>query len=242
MIRNIIPRAVLAALLSSLLTAMMAQPATINAAPVGFPFADESLNYLVKLPGGASIGTAHVTARRDPVRGWTFDFAMDASLPNIPLTDHFSSLASPELCSIRFDRTSVHGARKLKEFTVIDRSRSVAVRATAGGGQSEIPVGLCPRDALTFLYFLRRELGQGHMPPNDTILMGPAYRLNMAYAGQATLMRENRPSVTDQVNCTVKGPSSEVHLEILFARDAARTPLIVRCPFALGTLTLELVR
>jgi len=46
----------------------------------------------------------------------------------------------------------------------------------------------------------------------------------------------------DQINCAVTGPASEVHLEILFARDAARTPLLVRCPLPLGTFSLELVR
>jgi hypothetical protein len=168
---------------------------------------------------------------------------MDASMPNIPLTEHYASLSTPyELCSIRFERASQHGARKVKEFTVIDRARSVAVRATAGGGQSDIPVGTCPRDALTFLYYVRRELGQGRMPPNDSILLGGPYHIDMVYAGQAPVLQNGRPSVTDQVNCAVKGPASEVHLEILFARDAARTPLLVRCPFALGTLTLELVR
>jgi len=102
-------------------------------------------------------------------------------------------------------------------------------------------VGSCPRDALTFLFYLRRELGQGRVPPNDTILFGGAYRINMVYTGAVNTTQDGRPSIADQVNCIVKGPASELHLEVLFARDAARTPLVVRCPFALGTLTLELI-
>jgi hypothetical protein len=44
------------------------------------------------------------------------------------------------------------------------------------------------------------------------------------------------------VNCAIRGPKSEIHLEILFARDAARTPLLVLVPFSLGTFSLELIR
>jgi hypothetical protein len=228
-------------LLLAALAALLAQPATTTAAPAGFPFGDETLNYAVKLPGGMSIGTAHLHARRDPARGWMFDFTMDASMPNVPLTDHYASLATADLCGIRWERSSVHGARKVNEFTVVDRARSVAVRATAGGGLTEIPVGSCPRDALTFLFYLRRELGQGRVPPNDTILFGGSYRINMVYTGAVNTTQDSRPSIADQVNCIVKGPASELHLEVVFARDAARTPLVVRCPFALGTLTLELI-
>ena len=54
-------------------------------------------------------------------------------------------------------------------------------------------------------------------------------------------MRDKQKVPADQVNCAIRGPMSDVHVEILFARDAARTPLIVRYPFALGTFSLELV-
>lgn len=229
-------------LLLAVIAALLAQPATTTAAAAGFPFSDETLNYAVKLPGGASIGIAHLNARRDPARGWMFDFTLDASMPNIPLTDRYASLATVDLCGIRWERSSLHGARKVNEFTVVDKARSVAVRATAGGGLTDIPVGSCPRDALTFLFYLRRELGQGRVPPNDTILIGGPYRINLVYVGAVNAMQDNRPSMADQVNCIIKGPASEIHLEMLFARDAARTPLVVRVPFALGTLTLELVR
>src|SRR5262249_2797822 len=107
---------------------------------------------------------------------------------------------------------------------------------------SEIPVGLCPHDALSFLYFLRRELGQGRMPPNDVVLAGAAYRVNMLYAGEKTVTRDKQQVAADQINVSIKGPASDTRLEILFARDAARTPLEVRCPLTVGTFTLELVR
>jgi hypothetical protein len=80
------------------------------------------------------------------------------------------------------------------------------------------------------------------MPPNDTVFAGGPYRVSMVYAGAKTIVRNKQEVVTDQVNCTVKGPASETRLEIFFARDAARTPLSVRCPLTVGTFSLELVR
>jgi hypothetical protein len=223
--------------------ALLAQPFVVPADVKGFPFADETLNYAVNSPVGISLGKVQMTARRQDNRGWAFKFSLDASLPHFPMLDNFNTYTDSNLCSVRFDRSSEHGSRKASEVTYIDRGRSLAIRATRnGGGLSEIPVGLCPYDALSFLYHLRRELGQGKMPPNDTVLAGGLYRVSMVYAGEQVIMRDKQKVPTDQVNCAIRGPKSEVHLEILFARDAARTPLVVRCPFTLGTFSLELVR
>ena len=225
------------------LVTLLAQPAVVPASLEGFPFADETLNYSLNFSTGVSLGKAHFIARRDPLRGWNFNFSLDASLPAFPITDRFNAYSGLDLCGLRFERTSEHGKRKAKELTFFDRTRSVAVRGSKdGGGLSEIPVGLCPHDALSFLYYLRRELGQGRMPPNDVVLAGAPYRVSMVYVGEKSIQHNKQQVRTDQVNCTIKGPASETHLEILFARDAARTPLIVRCPFALGTFYLELLR
>jgi hypothetical protein len=229
--------------LLAMVVPLLAQPAVVPSSLQGFPFTDETLNYAVKSPIGISFGKVQMSAARQGTSGWAFKFSLDASLPIITITDRFDVFSDPNLCSIRFERGSEHGSRKANEVTYIDRGRSVAVRATRnGGGLSEIPVGLCPYDGLSFLYRLRRELGQGRIPPNDTILVGSPYRVNMVYAGEKTLVRDQQDVKADQVNCAILGPKSEVHLEILFARDAARTPLVVRYPFSLGTFSLELVR
>jgi len=223
--------------------AILAQPSVVPANVQGFPFADETLNYAVNSPVGISLGKVRMTAHREDNAGWSFKFYLDASLPHFPMLDGFNTYADSNLCTVRFDRNSEHGSRKASEVTYIDRGRSVAIRGTRnGGGLSEIPVGLCPYDALTFLYHLRRELAQGKMPPNDVVLAGSLYRVSMVYAGEKVIVRDKQNVPTDQVNCAIRGPKSEIHLEILFARDAARTPLKVRCPFALGTFSLELVR
>jgi hypothetical protein len=231
------------AVVLAIAVALLAQPSVIPAGTEGFPFTDETLNYSVNSPVGLSLGKVQMTAKREDTRGWALKFSLDGSLPHFPILDRFNSFANPDLCSIRFERSSEHGSRKADEITYIDRGRSVAVRATRnGGGLSEIPVGSCPYDALSFLYHLRRELGQGRIPPNDVVLAGGAYRVSLMYAGEKTLDRDKKKVLADQVNCAIRGPKSELHLEILFARDAARTPLVVRCPFALGTFSLELVR
>lgn len=209
----------------------------------GFPFTEEKLNYSIKFPTGISLGDAQLAAKRDAARGWSFSFGLNASLPGFPIIDHYGSAATADLCSIRFDRQSQHGKKQVREYTVIDRSRSLAVRATAGGGGlTEIAVGNCPHDALTFLYYIRRELGQGRLPATDTLLFGGPYQINMHYSGEKTIARDKQQVPVDQVDCTIKGPASQVRLEVLFARDAARTPLVIRCPFVLGTFSMELIR
>jgi hypothetical protein len=40
----------------------------------------------------------------------------------------------------------------------------------------------------------------------------------------------------------VKGPKSSFAFEMFFARDAARTPLLVRVPLSAGSFSMELVR
>jgi len=230
-------------LAAALAAASFAWSATIPVGPEGFPFTNENLEYSLNFTSGVKLGKAHMTARRDPVNGWSFNFVLDASIPAFPIIDRFSSYDGLDLCSLRFDRNFEHGKRKAHELTWFDRTRSVAVRSTKdGGGLSEIPVGLCPHDGLSFFYYLRRELGQGRMPPNDVVLAGAAYRVSMVYAGEQPAVRDGKSISADQVNFTIKGPASETRIQILFARDAARTPLVVRCPFKVGTFSLELIR
>jgi hypothetical protein len=50
------------------------------------------------------------------------------------------------------------------------------------------------------------------------------------------------PTQADRFSARVKGPASEHSIEIYFARDPARTPVLVRVPFPLGIFSMELVR
>jgi uncharacterized protein DUF3108 len=212
---------------------------TPASAESGFPYQEESLLYTVNWPGGASLGEGRLSARRDSMHDgrWEFKLSLDASIPGFVITDQFRSVAE-SFCSVQFEKDSVHGPRKSKEETSFDRATGIAKRSTRDGGASEIETGTCARDALAFLYFARRELSQGRVPPPGTVFFGGPYQIRMEYKGVETL-----PSgPADKVAATVKGAASANSFEILFARDAARTPLAFRVPFAIGTFSMELVR
>jgi hypothetical protein len=103
--------------------------------------------------------------------------------------------------------------------------------------------GQCGRDAVSFLYFSRKELGQGRVPPPQVVYLGSPYTVTQSYTGaQNITLADKKPEVTDHLVYTVKGPRSEFSVEVYYARDAARTPLLVKIPLSVGTLSMELVR
>ncbi len=55
----------------------------------------------------------------------------------------------------------------------------------AGGGKSEFAIPTCGRDALTFQYFARREMGQGRVPPAGKVFFGSGYEVKTVYTGRA---------------------------------------------------------
>ena len=57
-----------------------------------------------------------------------------------------------------------------------------------------------------------------------------------------TIKLGDQKAETDRVVATIRGPSSDLTVEIFFARDAARTPLMAKLPLALGTFSVELQR
>jgi hypothetical protein len=111
-----------------------------------------------------------------------------------------------------------------------------------GGGQSEFSIPDCVKDGLTMLFYARRELGQGRVPAGQQILFGGLYDLSLTYAGEQTVQVGGKAAVSDKVIGSVKGPSSTETFEMYFARDPARTPLLVKVPFAVGRFSMELVR
>ena len=204
----------------------------------GFPFQDETLRYRVTWPGGASLGEGRMKAHRIEGGRWEFELTLDASVPGVTVQDRYVSVATPDLCSLNFERESVHGAKKAHETVAFSPEDRKAHRATKGGGSTDFSVPACARDALTFLYYTRREMGQGRVPPADKIVFGGPYDIRLEYPGPETL----KGAITDRLNSSVRGPSSSVSFDLLFARDPARTPLLIRVPLPLGTFSLELTR
>ena len=221
-------------------------PAATVPTLTGFPFSNETLRYAVNWPTGLSLGEAHLSAARGKAAGageqWTFEFALDASVPGFAVADRYHASASPDLCSATFEKETAHGSRKTHERIAFDDHAGVARRETFGAGTSDVPISQCGRDALTFLYFARRELGQGRVPPQEDVILGAKYNARLEYAGEQTIKVGGKPAITDRVIATLKGPASEISFEMFFARDPARTPLLIRVPLSLGVFSMELSR
>jgi hypothetical protein len=212
-------------------------------APAGFPFADEDLNYSVNWPSGLSLGEAHLHAKQSG-GNWSFTLSIDAGVPGFAVKDSYTSAMVPEFCSTSFERHTVHGSHKADERETIDRDRSVATRTTMtkDAGKSDFPVPMCVKDALTYLFYARRELGQGRVPAAQKILIGGLYDFRMDYAGEQVIAAGGKQEKSDKMICTIKTASSEYKFDLYYARDPARTLLLVNAPLAMGSFSMELVR
>jgi hypothetical protein len=177
--------------------------------------------------------------------GWDFELALNVPVPVVPIADKYFASAGKDLCSSTLQREVTHGSRKVTEKTTFDQHAGMAHRQTLfplGGGESDISIPACGRDALTFEYFTRREMGQGSMPQPGKVLFGSAYDVQTVYTGSMEIQAGGKTVTTDHVNVSVKGPASNLTFEVYYARDAARTPLLVKIPVSIGSVSLELVR
>ena len=209
----------------------------------GFPYTSESLNYSVNWPTGLSLGEAHLRAGKLE-DGWQFDFSLDASVPGFAIQDHYRSRANTDLCSLDLEKEVAHGKRTGHEKTVFDYKAGSATRTTLveGGGHTDVDINNCAHDGLDFVFYARRELGQGRVPQQEDVLLGASYSVRLEYTGAQEVTVNDKRRQADRVVAHVRGPSADSTVEILFDRDPARTPLIIKAPTALGTFSLELVR
>ncbi len=218
--------------------------AATAAAQKGFPFTGESLRYSINWESGLSVGESTLTAHRTD-KGWSFEITLDASVPGFAMADKFRSSATADLCSLELDRDISHGGKKTHEKTTFDQEAGKAHRVTVlpkDGGVTDFDISSCARDAVALVYFARKELGQGRVPPAQTAFFGSSYSVRMDYAGAQTITSDKKPTVTDHMTIAVRGPRANFTCEVFYARDAARTPLAIRVPLALGTFSMELVR
>jgi len=221
---------------------------SISAAPAGAPvFENEQLRYNINWPSGLSLGEAQLRASMskaspDSAGQLHLEFTLDAGIPGFSVSDQYRSEASPEFCSAEFQRTAKHGSKKTDEKTTFDQQHGTASRETSGGGKSELKASTCGKDALAFLYYVRRELSQGRIPPQQTVFFGAPYDIRLEFMGTQRIPLGEAQVEADRVTASVKGPSSEISFEVFFLKDRTRTPVLVRVPLALGTFSMELVR
>jgi hypothetical protein len=241
MIRAILRLAVFYGLVAFVQTGF-AQTGPARPVLTGFPFTNESLAYTVNWPSGLTLGEAHLSST-GITTGWRFELSLDAGIPGFAVKDTYRSTASADLCSESFSKDLAHGNRKNNETVSIDKATATATRTPSNGvGSSKIAVPDCIHDALTFLYYARRELGQGRVPAAQELIFGAMYNATLQYAGAETIQVGDKRVLTDKVVCHIKGPASDIQFDAYFDRDAARTPLSVRVPLPIGKFSLEIVR
>ncbi len=205
------------------------------------PVSAESLRYSVNWASGLSLGEATLRADKGK-EAWDFEVTLDASIPGFALRDRYQSAATLDLCSLQLQKNFTHGNKKGDEKVTFDQQKNTVTRETNGGGKSDISVSSCAKDALTFLQFARGELAQGRLAPQQAVDFGAMYNVRIEYTGAQRIKVGDQGVDADRVVATIKGPTTDLTVEIFFARDAARTPLLARIPLSLGSFTVELIR
>ncbi|MBN8729201.1 MAG: DUF3108 domain-containing protein [Acidobacteria bacterium] len=208
----------------------------------------ETLQYKIIWPSGVSLGTARLETTGEvnakPEAVLTAMLLLDASFPGIPVTGEFRSLMDGKGCTRKFEKKLTFALRKTDETTTV-RAGTATRQTGGGGGKSTLTVPPCAHDALAFLQQFRRQLSAARSPatvqPARSFLFGAQYTTKATPAGTEKLTIGGTEREADRYRFQVKGPASESEFEILFARDAARTPLQVRVTMALGQFRLELV-
>lgn len=210
-----------------------AEPSLPPATPL-----NETLHYNVNWPTGVSLGEATLSASNAGAL-MHFAFDLDASVPGFSVSDRFRSTASGNVCSTEFQKTTSHGSRRVDDKETFDVNTGTVTRGS-GDGKSEMLSNACAKDALAFLYYVRRELSQGHVPAHDTVFFGAPYEIRLSSAGTETVKIANKPTETDHWKASVSGASSTIDFDLFFLHDSAHTPALVRVPLSLGTFSMEL--
>ncbi len=205
----------------------------------------ERLRYDVAWPSGLTLGEAEFRTQAGS-DGWDFELALKASLPTIEIDDSYRSLTDAELCSREFKKDTRHGKKTANETLLFDQEANRVERTTmtpsGPGGKSTFEAPPCAKDALAFLYFLRQSLAMGRIPPPDDLYFGAGYLVSLTFTETLQLSTAHGSQEADKILVDVMGPDSLHNFEIYFAKDAARTPLLVRVPFDIGTFSLKLLR
>jgi len=213
---------------------------------LAFSACAESLHYTINWPSGLSLGEATLDSSRaqngQAPGNWTFGLEIDAGIPGFVIRDEYHAQSDADLCSISLDKKFTHGPHKTEEHIGFDQSNHTATRQTAGGGKSDVSIPSCGRDALSFLQFARNELAAGRLAPQQPVIFGAPYDVRLEFTGTQHIRLGDKSVEADHINATLKGPSSDLTVEIFFSRDPARTPLMAKIPLALGTFSVELLR
>ncbi len=201
----------------------------------------ERLNYTIAWPSGLPVGHASLQARtRNP--GWHLELTLRATLPSIEVDDVFESSTDQELCSEVFVKRVRHGDKRAHESLRFGPGR--VDRFNLEAADPEIPgrtaAGDCARDALAFLYYLRKDLAAGRLPSPGTIFYGAAYHIRVRFVRQRWLMIGGERRSADEFRAVVAGPASQHEFSVYVGQDEARTPLLFRIELGEETFSMQL--
>jgi hypothetical protein len=206
----------------------------------------ETLHYSINWPSGLSLGEGQLSSTRTKSsegERWEFSLDLEAAFPGFPVRETIVSKANAGYCSTDVEKSSVRGKKTSKETTTFDAVKMTATRTTLnGGGKADVSIPACAKDALAYIFFLRRELAQGRLPVMQKAYYGAAYDTRVQFMGTQVIRVGDSQMDTDRILATIKGPASENTVEIFFARDAIRTPVLVKVPLAMGKFSMEIVR
>ena len=128
------------------------------------------------------------------------------------------------------------------ETLQFDQQKMSVVRHTEpGGGKTETSASACAKDALAFLQFVRSELAQGRVATAQTVFLGAPYQTRVEFAGTQRIRVDGQSIEADKALVSIKGPASNLTIEVYFSKDAARTPVFARIPLSLAAFTVELM-
>ena len=210
---------------------------TPEAAP--FP-SGEVLRYDIVWPSGLRLGEARFTANSNQA-GWAFSADISANLPVLAIEDKYESKADFSLCAASFKKVVSHGKKKQNEEITFYQDENRALRRNlADSTTQDLTVPPCARDALTYLYSLRQELAQGRVPPPDDFNFGSQYQISVSYVETRAIESGGKTQQADRLLVDVTGGENPINIELFLAQDPARTPLLIRVPFELGTFSLKL--
>jgi hypothetical protein len=220
-----------------------AAPAKAAAAdpPKPKPTKSETLHFTVNWPSGLSLGEGVLTAVLQDGE-WSFSMKADAAVPGFAISEGGKSRASAEYCSTELHKTATRGKKVVDETTTFDAGALRATRTTSKGGKSEFRIPACAKDAIAFLFFVRKELAAGRIPPAQPVYYGAAYNTRVVYAGTQRIQSNHESVEADKLTAHIKGPVAELTVDLFFARDTPRTPLLAQFGTALGKFSVEFSR
>lgn len=224
-------------------TILAVSPGRSTAPTVIPPSGGEQFHYSINWPTGLSLGEAQLSGSRGQSSGTaeklTFQFHLDAAVPGFQVTDTYHSVASPAYCSAEFDKTFQHGLKHVDEKETFT-SDGNAKRETKGGGSTEFETRMCPKDALTYLAYLRDELSHGRLPQEEVVYYGAPYRLRIEFKDTEQIDLGGKKIDADRLQATIRGDSAGLAFEMFFLKDTGRTLAMVRVPLAMGTFSMVL--